>query len=67
MLKNNEYSNNPSVNKKLYDLFLKNFSKHLVRNDEVDLELDHSFEVPLSASTLYSESVTRRVLSEADS
>jgi hypothetical protein len=48
MLKNREYSNDPLINKKLYELFKKNFEKYSVRNDALDLESDHMFEVPFT-------------------
>lgn len=48
MLKNKEYSNDPTINKKLYDLYLENFKKFSVRNDVVDLVPDHEFEVPFT-------------------
>lgn len=45
MLKNKEWSTDPVVNKKLYDLFLQHFKKNLVRNDEVDLVPHHKLEI----------------------
>lgn len=71
MIKNRQYSDDPVLNKKLYELFKKNFQKYSVRNDELDLESDHMFEVPFTTQhqpvdTTATNSANRRVLSQVD-
>jgi hypothetical protein len=46
MIENHEFSDDPTVNKKLNELLQSKFKKMAVRNDDVDLVPVHKFETP---------------------
>ena len=69
MLKNKQVSDNPIINKKLYQLFLKKFKENAVRNDDHDLVPHHSLEtLPLISLASIGEDAkfgSKRLLADA--
>ena len=48
MIERKEYSDDPLINNKLYDLYLEIVKEKAIRNDKNDLIPDHIFEAPLN-------------------
>ena len=62
MIENKQYSDDPLINKKLYDLYLEIVKQKAIRNDNNDLIPDHVFEAPLNS---YNKAMGR-VLQESE-
>lgn len=63
MIENKQYSDDPLINNKLYDLYLEIVKQKAIRNDNNDLIPDHVFEAPLNS---YNKPGMGRVLQEAE-
>ena len=50
MIDKKEYSDDPIVNRKIYDLYLEKVKDQAIRNDENDLIASHLFDVPMNSN-----------------
>jgi len=50
MIQNKEYSEDPLINKKLYEIYLETIKEKSIRNDANDLIPIHVFEAPLNSN-----------------
>lgn len=64
MVKDKQYSDDPVINKKIYEVYLEMFKENAIRDDKKDLVPIHTFEAPMSSN--YNSVGQRRILSETD-
>lgn len=64
MIKSKEYSDDPTINKRLYEVYLEMFKETAISDDNKDLVPHHTFEAPMPNN--YNAVGKRRILAETD-